>query len=301
MFAGNPARMSTRLAASDELYAYQNTLEEYGCRLPGSEYFTFFTVANTTPVGTLLVNQPLNPLMFPDTRLASIAKNYLEFRFTRARIVHVPTVSTAVDGALVMNYFSNPEFELGPSPAKTMFATRGYKSPIRTRGSVDAILDKEWRLIDLNSSELLKTCQGKFSVALDTATTVSGTLSFQMIIEYVVEFRGISKQSVSFGTPVTGVQTTMTPDAGGSAILTLTVGVTPAPSTTTPYLMVPALNLASKQGPAATGLFAMFVGATQFAAFASLEDIANNTPIQTGNTPAFISPFITYTPVMAVN
>lgn len=298
MFASNPVRMSTKLAAADELYAYQNTLSDYGCTLPGSEYFTHFTISTFNPAGTVLVNQLMNPLLFPDTRLANIAKNYQEFRFKRARIVHVPTVSTSVDGALVMNYFENPEFELGVQTAKTMFATRGYKSPIRTRGSVDARLDSEWRTIDLSSHEYLKTCQGKFVVALDTPTTISGTLQFDMIIEYQIEFRGMSKQQISYGVPMLGASTTGTPTG---ANVVLTDALSPAPSGSPICVITPALNITTNNGGIMTAPFARVFDSTTVRFYASYDDFDLDIAIPVSSVPPFKLPFVTYTPVTSVN
>jgi hypothetical protein len=298
MFAGNPVRMSTRLAAADELYAYQNVTKDVLTKVPGSEYVGFFTVTSAMPVGLIVFNQQLNPLMFPDTRLSSMAKNYSEFRFRRARIVHVPTVGNNVDGALVMNYFPNPDFELGSAPSKVMFATRGYKTPIRTRGSVAATLDSEWRKLDIDSSEIIKTSQGKFVVAIDSATTVAGTMTFNMILEYEVEFRGAARQTTTYGTPSTLVATTCTPT--GNNIVS-SAAVSPSPSTTAAFLVQPALNVSAQNGVVRTGRFAKFADAQTFNVYESLEELSGDSRIIMNGQPAFASPFLTLTPITVSN
>jgi hypothetical protein len=207
-------------------------------------------------------------------------------------------VGNNVDGSFVMNYFPNPEFELGSNPAKTMFATRGYKTPIRTRGSVTAILDNKWRKLDVTSKEYMNTTQGKFTIAIDTSTSVAGTMSFQLIFEYVIEFRGASKQNVSYGAQLTGPATTMTPSGVN---VTLSDALSSTPGSTEMYLITPALNVLSEFGIYRTAAFAKVFDATTIRLYESLEDVNEEDNIDVQGLPAFAAPYITYSPILLSN
>ncbi len=284
-FSKNPLRLQTRVVPSEEVYSYQNLVKDSNVIFPGAEYLATFTVTSAMPAGTLLVNKTMNPMtMIPGSRLFNMARNYEEFRFLRARIVHVPMVATTTDGGLIMNYFDDPDFDLGSNPPAVMFATGGYKTPLRLRGQVTAILDSKWRKCDPDSPELMNCAQGKFCVAVDTPTTVSGTLTFQLILEYVVEFRKMTQQTTTFTTVSTIANGALTNSSGTWSFAST---MSPTPATLDVFLISPELEI---PGASATST-ARYMRATNtsgnnFTLYESLDDIDTGNIIVEGSSIA---------------
>lgn len=268
----NRSGMDSHLIPVDEIYSYQNRVPEIQHSFPGSEYVTRYQVTSAMPAGLVLVNKYLNPMLFPSTRLFNMARNFEEFRFIRARIIHIPVVGTAVDGGLIMSYFSNPDFDVGTDPTTTLFNSGGYKTAIRLRGQVTAKLDSVWRKCDPDSNEIMQTTQGKFVVAIDTPTTAAGTMTFNLIMEYVIEFRKPTTQTQTYSNVGTMAPASWVNSGGGTFTSSVALSITPAIGDN--FLINPAIEI---PGPlnSQTALYAQALntGGTQFKLFESFDKV----------------------------
>lgn len=79
-----------------------------GVRVTGRDYFSTATWLTTSPVGTALVNVPLNPSALEGTRLAQFTELYEKYRFNKFKVYACPTASTSTSGAYGMSYDRDP-------------------------------------------------------------------------------------------------------------------------------------------------------------------------------------------------
>lgn len=275
--------MSTRVAPYQELYSYRTTQRDPVVTFTGSEFFAAFTVSGVSPItaaGQVVVNRLMNPSTFtPNSRIVNMARNYEEFRFVKAKMIYVPTVADTVDGGLMHAYFADPTVDLNSNVLSTMLATGGSKGPLRASCVVDAKLDKEWFKVNPGSSELMKTCQGTFVTAVESGTTVAGQLLFNMILEYTIQFRKMTNQSVAFAGTSTIQAATWTNVSG---TWTASTAMSPAAANGDVYVITPALDIPGASTKA--WFLKKNPSGNDWTLYESLKDVNNGVFIRDGTT-----------------
>jgi hypothetical protein len=165
----------------------------------------------------------MNPLAMPSTRLARIAANYQKYRFRSMALTMQSSTTTSTNGLYILGYQSNPDASFPPGQAIAYaFDLPGANScnVWRTCTSRATIEDpNKWYNVDNDSAEIMSTTQGYFIVVLQTPPSTSGPVTFPVILDYTVEFKGTALNTLNPNAPLMFPSGTFS--SGGSPTFTV--------------------------------------------------------------------------------
>lgn len=164
----------------------------------GFEEFGQIELTSATPSGTF-VKIPLNPMLIADTRLQNMARNFMNFRFTKLHVTIQGTLPTSVGGSLIAAYCENPDYDLELNSAvKQAFALSGAVSKnLWTNLECECpIYDRQkWYRVDADSAEAMNTTQGAIFVVVQNPVAITGTQNCAIRVRYNIEFAGDAIQN----------------------------------------------------------------------------------------------------------
>jgi hypothetical protein len=220
-------------------------------RFAASETIGFLELSSTTPVGTLLTF-PINPTQLSGTRLSSMSLNFQRFRVRRLGVTLICNLPFTAGGSVYMGYCSNPD-QMFSTTSTTLLqqikvlpysCAANLTVPVSMNCKVDTT--KQF-FIDIDSSEIMNTTNGKVLIALQSSSNITGTALIPIDISYDVEFIDPAVQDVA--SPTTQVFPGGTWGSGTTPGFS-TGDIVPLPSLTVgiPYLIEPAYQLSCYEG-----------------------------------------------------
>lgn len=192
--------MRTTAIPSRTTFAIDNRAPNRPITERAMELLDPISISSSTPVGTSWIFD-LNPLLIEGTRLQTLARNYQQFKFRKAKLIFGNNVSTSINGAIVGAYLTNPDQELPANPVRALFGAGGSSAPVWQPLSIEAKLlgrgpVNDYFNIDADSREVMLTTQGKFVLALQGQLSSTTNIDFPIYLDYEVEFRGAGIQKV---------------------------------------------------------------------------------------------------------
>lgn len=193
-------RMRTTAIPSRTTYAIDNRAPNRAIIERAMELLDPISISSSTPVGTSWTFE-LNPLQLEGTRLQTLARNYQQFKFRKAKLIFGNNVSTSTNGAIVGAYLSNPDQELPDNPVRALFGAGGSSAPVWQPLSIEAKLlgrgpVNDYFNIDADSREVMLITQGKFVLALQGQLSSTTNIDFPIYLDYEIEFKGAAIQKV---------------------------------------------------------------------------------------------------------
>jgi len=142
-------------------------------------------VNNTGPPTEYL----MNPILMTGTRLQTLSQSFQEYKFESMEMVFFPGVPSTIGGTYYMGYTTNADDVATNSPQAV--ALPGAKiSTLWQNTQSRATLDKSsWYVVDADSTEVMKTTQGKWFIGLNGVTNLTGVLSTPVMLRYTIRFR----------------------------------------------------------------------------------------------------------------
>jgi len=166
------------------------------------EYIGSVTFLPSSPTGQYQQFM-MSPALLTNTRLQRIGANYQKYRFRKFDLTLQSSTTTSTNGLYVVGYNSNPDAELNTSTSVAqIFDLPGAQSSNvwRTTTTCGQVEDpNKWYNLDTDSREIMQTIQGYFAVALQTPPSMTGPLTFPVILDYECQFIGSALNSIAQG------------------------------------------------------------------------------------------------------
>lgn len=275
----------------------QSASQSQTVRFSGSDRIGGITFGPNTPVNTPIVFK-MSPPDLPNTRAASMAKNYQLFRFKKMELTVFSNLPTTSGGGYTTGYTENPEqgFSTGPSLPGQVYALPNSIAgnlfvPTKMKASIS---DKsKWYRLDQDSSEVMNTTQGMFVICVESLTAITTAITVPVYLDYEVEFKGSAIQvDQGFGTVLLYPALAHTPGAINTWVLSAVPGE-PALANNVlnvPYLINPGFQV-SGQLAEVVRFSAGPSGTTVVQYFKSEDDYSAGTPIgNNGDLVPFTNP-----------
>jgi hypothetical protein len=192
-------RIKVTTVPIEQAYTISQTGNDSVSRFRATDIISSFVISPST-VGGQLYEFPLDPTIMRG-RVSALAKNFQEFRFTRAVIRIANNFATTVGGGYIIAYTSNPDqlfsADFDTSSAQLFALKPSSSQPWYIQGVTGAQLTPgKWFTLDNDSDEKMLTTQGKFLLKVTSIPTVSAATTVQVFLDYDVEFRHPAIQEV---------------------------------------------------------------------------------------------------------
>lgn len=138
----------------------------------------------------LINNFSFNPTLMGG-RLARLAESHQKYRFKRMSLMITPGLPTTVGGNLVAGYTPNPDDDVRTIDEILSLPGAKLMSLWQAQQIQTKIEDpNSWYFCDPDSSEIMKTTQGKFVVGNAGASGFTTRITIPIVIDYVIQFKG---------------------------------------------------------------------------------------------------------------
>lgn len=263
-------------------------------RMTFCDQLTSLTVGPATPTNTLY-EYPLNPLQLGG-RMQILAQAYQKFKFVSVKFSVGVNMPTTTSGNYTVAYTENPDQAFAPNiTSQQVFALpMAVNKPWWQRGdSIARITDKaKWYNLDIDSSEIMQTTQGKFVVVNVSPPTTTAPVTVPIFMEYTIEFSdaAIQNNAVAVSTfifPAGTFTKTISPttysfaaSAGEPAIPALTLNKA--------YYVAPEIIITDGQGDLITAGVIALSGVNNYVFAATMDEYNKNIII---GGPLFLTSF----------
>jgi len=159
--------------------------------ISGADFASPVRVANSAnyePAASVL----LNPAYFQNAMLGSMARAYEKFRFRKATLQYIPSVSTNTQGQLIMTCTSTVKEPFLPGDSSTFLSRalsqgNAVATPLWRETSIDIPVSDSWSIVDT-------LLDGDLDDSIDTEIQVYATASTAgtagiLLLHYQIEFR----------------------------------------------------------------------------------------------------------------
>lgn len=182
----------------------------------GTDRIGGITFGPATPLGVPVIFK-MSPPDLPNTRLATMARNFQLFRFKKLVLTVFSNLPSTSGGSFTAAYTENPDqaFTNGTALSSQVFSLPGAVAGnmfVPTKMSA-AINDRaKWYRIDEDTEEVMNSTQGMFVISVDSLTAITTAITVPVFLEYVVEFKGsaLQKADVSGAPFIFGAQNVST-------------------------------------------------------------------------------------------
>lgn len=192
-------------------------------RLVRSEIVGSVTFLPGAPSGPTSVF-PLNPLSYPNSNLAAMAKNFNKYRFNSAILSTFTSQGSSVGGGITVAFSENPSYSVDINNGTAeVFALEGaQQAGLWTNLRVNAKFPKETRkmyyYVDPLDREPNTTFQGVFFANQSTPSTATTPITIPIYLSYDVEFIE-NAQSATGIVPLVWPQTKITARTGAAVTI----------------------------------------------------------------------------------
>lgn len=170
-----------------------------------SEFLTDFVIGPTDIVGSV-ATLPLNPAsdLYKGTALQNVARIYQKYRFSKMKLMFANTTGTNNGGSIVVAYVENPDQAV--TSVRDIYSLPGSKVfPLWMPIEINAFFkDPRMYNIDVDSTEVMQTTQGKFVIGVVALPTTTGNNSFPLILDYTCTYAGSANQDFGTKPAITG-------------------------------------------------------------------------------------------------
>jgi hypothetical protein len=222
--------------------------------------------------------------------MATLAANFVRFRFKRCRLVFKPNSGTNQNGGVTIGFAADPTKTIaqGPTASRQAFnLTNAVDAPLFVLSQSDAAIERNpaWLKITDTGDDLNTTEQGTFFIVTNAVPTLTQALQIPLYLDYEIEFLeaasppappAIAWPETKFLTRTNGGM----PGGGqmGIAIVTGEVQTLPAITTNAYYNFVPEVELISIYGDTVSASGVVYNG-TGWQFYESYKDFEKLTPL----------------------
>lgn len=159
----------------------------------GKEIIGYLNFAPNSQAG-MLGQIVINPILMTAPRLRNHVKNFSQFKFSKLRFAVRGDLPTTVSGSVYMGYSTNPDLDIPDTqaaPANLFSLGKSVIANLWSSTEFDCNLDmSQWFFVDPDSSEIMKTSQGKLFMASTGGFNITATYSVPLFVEYSVHCKG---------------------------------------------------------------------------------------------------------------